>query len=99
MVHSGLVSPFSTPPARRALRASGLALALAAGAAGAACTGVSPQQDVSTAQVVVDLTDAVNELRQENAVLQGQIDSLRIEVARQDTLVRQMAGAMGVLPR
>ena len=90
------MSPLSIHPARRALLAFGIVLVLAAGAS---CNAVSPQQDVSTAQVIVDLTDAVNELRQENAVLQGQLDSLRLEVARQDTLVRQMAGAMGVLPR
>jgi hypothetical protein len=49
--------------------------------------------------VIVDLTDAVNDLRQENALLQGQIDSLRMEVARQDTLVRRMAASVGILPR
>ena len=77
-----------------------LALAPAAVAlAVAACGGIAPSSDVSTAQVIVDLTDAVNDLRQENAILQGQIDSLRQEVARQDTLVRQMAASVGILPR
>lgn len=94
-----MTNPRRPSPARRAGRALACAALAALPLAGSACGGLAPQQDVTAAQVVIDLTDAVNDLRQENALLQAQIDSLRGEVARQDTLVRQLAGAMGVLPR
>jgi hypothetical protein len=40
--------------------------------------------------------DELNNSRQETAVMHEQIDSLRIMVARQDTLLRQLAGMAGV---
>ena len=44
--------------------------------------------------------DELNGARQEAAAMQDQIDSLRIAVARQDTLLRQLAGLANVpVPR
>ena len=61
----------------------------------AGCTP-NREQDISTAQTLIELGDAVNDLRQDNATLQQQIDSLRLVVARQDTVVRQVANLAGV---
>ena len=59
-----------------------------------ACT---PQPaDVNTAQQLVDIADAMNALRNENAILQEQIDSLRIVTARQDTIITRLATQAGI---
>ena len=60
-----------------------------------ACRPAS-QEDMSTGQALVELSDAVNDLRRESSVLQEQIDSLRVVVAQQDTLVRNLANLAGV---
>lgn len=71
-----------------------LAIALAVAAALGACT---PQPtDVNTAQQLVDIADAMNALRNENALLQEQIDSLRMVTARQDTIITRLAGQAGI---
>jgi hypothetical protein len=54
-----------------------------------------PGREPSLAENVVELGDAISELRQENAVLQAQLDSLRRMVARQDTVLRQLANLAG----
>jgi hypothetical protein len=51
---------------------------------------------MNTGQALIELSDAINDVRQENAVLQEQIDSLRTVVARQDTLVMRLAALAGV---
>ncbi|HEU4564790.1 MAG TPA: hypothetical protein VFS05_09085 [Gemmatimonadaceae bacterium] len=53
-------------------------------------------REAAFAQDIVNLGDAVTSLQQENAVLQTQLDSLQRVVARQDTLLRQIAGLAGV---
>jgi hypothetical protein len=69
--------------------------ATVAGACMPATTG-----DPAMAQIVLEMGDAVNELRQENAILQAQVDSLAILVAKQDTVVRNLAAAAGItMPR
>ena len=45
---------------------------------------------------IIQLGDGLNDLRQENAALQEQVDSLKLIVARQDTVVRQLANLAGV---
>ncbi len=63
----------------------------------AACTGViAPVGDMSTSQAVIDLGNMLVQMREENADLQAQIDSLRAVAAYQDTIVRQLAGAAGL---
>jgi hypothetical protein len=77
---------------RRITYGAALAAALALGA------GCRPRTDadIQTAQMIVDIGDAVNDLRRDSAALQNQIDSLRLEIARQDTLIRQLANLAGV---
>ena len=55
-----------------------------------------PNADANTAEVITALGDEVNALRQENGDLQTQLDSLRGVVARQDTVLRQLAAMAGV---
>ena len=86
-----------TPLRRRGLRRPPLALAgcLAACVAVGACMS-SPPADVTAGQTLIELSDAMNALRQDNAILQAELDSLRTVVARQDTLVRRLAELAGV---
>ena len=65
-------------------------VALAAGCS--ALGGASPE----TAQALIDLGQGLNDLQQQVGTLQEQSDSLRIVVARQDALVRQLANLAGV---
>ena len=71
-----------------------LALGVAVLATAACVPGGSP--DVAAGAAMIDLSDAINALRAENAMLQSEVDSLRGMVARQDTLVRRIAAATGV---
>lgn len=71
-----------------------LTLSLGA-AAGAACS-VPSRSDLDVMQSVNDLGEAVNAMRQDYGVLADQVDSLRLIVARQDTLLRQLANLAGV---
>lgn len=65
-----------------------------------ACKGtLAAPGDVNTSQAVMDIGNMVLELRQTNADLQAQIDSLRGVTAYQDTIVRQLAGAAGLALR
>jgi hypothetical protein len=52
--------------------------------------------EAALAESIVELGDAISTLREENAILQEQIDSLRTAVARQDSLLRTLAGMAGV---
>jgi hypothetical protein len=45
---------------------------------------------------MVQMGDELVNLREEHALLQAQIDSLGLVVARQDTLLRRVAGMAGV---
>lgn len=45
---------------------------------------------------IIQLGDGLNDLRQENGALQEQVDSLKVIVARQDTVIRQLANLAGV---
>jgi hypothetical protein len=74
--------------ALRSLALGGLVLG------GLACIDPSAQQN--TSQALVDLGDQLNAFRQDNAVLQEQVDSLSLVVARQDTLLRRLATMAGL---
>jgi hypothetical protein len=52
--------------------------------------------DIAVAQTINEMSDAVNELRQENANLQAQLDSLKGVAAKQDAVVRNLAALAGV---
>jgi hypothetical protein len=71
-------------------------LVLTAGAALTACQPIQPAATESLGESVLQLGDAVSALQQENAMLQEQVDSLRIAVARQDTSLRRFANLAGM---
>ena len=71
-------------------RAFALALALT-------CMGCpASRADIAMSEQIIQLGDGLNDLRQDYAALQQQVDSLRLVVARQDTVVRQVANLAGV---
>jgi hypothetical protein len=57
---------------------------------------VNPAANADLAQQLQEMGDAITDTRAENAVLREQMDSLRTVVARQDTVVRQLASMAGV---
>lgn len=59
----------------------------------------TPTSDMATGQAVLDLGMQLVQLREDNALLQAQIDSLRGVVAYQDSLVRQLAASAGLSVR
>ena len=69
--------------------------------AASACSGSipSPTSELNSGQAVMDLGTLVGELREENSMMQAQIDSLRGALAYQDTIVRQLAAGAGVQMR
>lgn len=70
-------------------------LVLVFGALGG-CGEVQRTGDVTLAETLIDMSDAVVALREETAMLQAQVDSLREHVARQDTIVRRLASMAGL---
>jgi len=61
------------------------------------CTACpASKADVAMSEQIIQLGDGLNDLRQENAALQQQVDSLRLVVVRQDTVIRQLANLAGV---
>jgi len=52
--------------------------------------------DVAISEQIIQLGDGLNDLRQDNAVLQQQVDSLSLIVARQDSVIRQLANLAGI---
>ena len=63
-----------------------------------ACNGVmpSPSREASQGQVMMDLADALSQMRDQSAGLQDQLDSLRDVVYQQDTIIRKLALAAGI---
>ncbi len=51
---------------------------------------LGPSVDANTVQTLNDLGDAVNALRQDNALMQAQIDSMRLLFAKQDTAMKKL---------
>ncbi|MDQ3698370.1 MAG: hypothetical protein M3373_10150 [Gemmatimonadota bacterium] len=65
----------------------------------AACgVGPAPDRDAALTESLIELGDAVSDIRQENALLQEQLDSLRAAVARQDTALWQLTNVVGSIP-
>lgn len=56
----------------------------------------SPQADALIAEQMRQIGDELNSSRQETAVMHERIDSLTTLVARQDTVLRQLALVAGV---
>jgi len=59
------------------------------------CTPPS-QQDIQTAQALNELGDSFHDLRLVQQELQDQVDSLRMVISRQDTVIRTLANLAGV---
>ena len=87
-LHQTTLSQLRRASRRRA--ACALALVIAC----AACP--ASRADVAISEQIIQLGDGLNDLRQENAGLQQQVDSLRLVVAKQDTVIRQLANLAGV---
>jgi hypothetical protein len=66
-----------------------------------ACNGAipTPSNDLSSGQAVIDLNAQMVQFREDNALLQAQIDSLRGALAYQDTILRQVAAGAGIQMR
>jgi hypothetical protein len=56
----------------------------------------SPQADTYILEQLRQMADELNASRQQAADLQTQLDSIRLIVARQDTLLTRLAGMAGV---
>ena len=56
----------------------------------------SPRAQANIAEAIVQLTTDVSGVKQDQLDMQSTIDSLRMVVARQDTLVRRLATLAGV---
>lgn len=71
--------------------------ALGAIALALVCCGCpASRADIAISEQIIQLGDGLNDLRQENAVLQQQVDSLSLVIAKQDTVLRQLANLAGV---
>ena len=68
-------------------------------AALAACRGPITSGDTTLAETIIDMSDALVSVREETALLQAQVDSLREQVARQDTVLRRLSSMAGLEPR
>lgn len=67
-------------------------------AALAACGGPVTSGDTTLAETIIDMSDALVSVREETALLQAQVDSLREQVARQDTVLRRLSSMAGIGP-
>ncbi|MGH7711777.1 MAG: hypothetical protein ACREOG_10870 [Gemmatimonadaceae bacterium] len=82
------------PPSRLHLPVRRLTLAI--GALLALGCSIPSRADLEVMQSVNDLSDAVNGMRQDYGVLADQVDSLRLIIAKQDSLLRTLANLAGV---
>jgi hypothetical protein len=62
----------------------------------AGCGGPRTSGDTTLAETLIDMTDALVAVREETALLQAQVDSLREQMARQDTVLRRLASMAGL---
>ncbi len=85
---------------RHHARLSRLAVILSAVLVAGCIGGLSPQAELDAAQSMLELSDALAAIREEQAILQDEVDSLMRTVARQDSLIRRLADFTGApLPR
>ena len=81
---------------RRAGRAPLVIAAIALIATAVTACPPDPVAQADAAQLITEMSEAIAQLQQDNAALQTQMDSLRIVVARQDTLIARLAAVTGV---
>lgn len=55
-----------------------------------------PRVEANIAQAMTDVGTQITAMQQDYAVLQGQVDSLRGVVARQDTIIGRLASMAGL---
>jgi len=79
---------------KRLLRLTPLSLALGAAVAASACQ--TPKQQQAVAQALNDAADQIGTLRGDVDQLQSDLDSLRIVVAYQDTMITRLAALNSV---
>ena len=60
------------------------------------CGDVQRAGEVTLAETLMEMSDALAALREETALLQAQVDSLSHHVARQDTVMRRLASMAGL---
>ena len=65
----------------------------------AACSAPLTTGDTTLAETVIEMSDALIAVREETALLQAQVDSLREQMARQDTVLRRLSAMPGLEPR
>ena len=82
-----------TPSGAAVRRLASIPAAVLLGLTG--CIG-SPTGDPAMAEAINEIGNELGMLRDENAQLQFQVDSLRSALARQDTLLRQVANLSGI---
>ena len=63
-----------------------------------ACGGPRTSGDTTLAETLIDMSDALVAVREETALLQAQVDSLREQMARQDTVLRRLSSMAGIGP-
>ena len=61
-----------------------------------ACGGPLTTGETTLAETLIDMSDALMAVREETALLQAQVDSLREQMARQDTVLRRLASMAGM---
>lgn len=61
-----------------------------------ACSGPVTSGDTTLAETLIEMGDALSAVREETAILQAQVDSLRQQMARQDTVLRRLASMAGM---
>lgn len=94
MVNSA-ITPRRGRAARQARRRAMLLLLAMPVAWAGGCIG-NPTADAATSEAIHEIVNELGMLRDDNAVLQSQVDSLRTVVARQDSLLRQVANLSGI---
>ncbi len=72
-----------------------LSLAAIPCAAGACIT--NPKAEALRQQQMIEVGDALNELRVSTSEMSGTLDSLRVIIARQDTTIARLANVTGVV--
>lgn len=60
------------------------------------CSGPVTSGDTTLAETLIEMGDALSAVREETATLQAQVDSLREQMARQDTVLRRLASMAGM---
>jgi hypothetical protein len=71
-------------------------LLVATALVGAVACYEDPQQKLDQMQQLIDIGDALNQLGMQTSELQGTVDSLRMVIARQDTVIYRMANVTGI---